>query len=157
MRLKTDTLLAAAAAVLLATGALAGQGRPAAKPSTPAPQATAPAAPAGFVRPIRGDAEIQMTKPIVKKVKDEIVTTFQMKNMSSTGSIVGLKISEFWYSKGGDIVMTDDYRHRKAVMPNEIITVELRVPSSPQLATASSQYRFEQANGAVKPKVVPKL
>jgi hypothetical protein len=157
MRLKTTLPLAAAAAVLLSTSALAGQAKPAAKPATPAPQAAAPAVPAAYVKPIRGEAEVQMTRPVAKKVGADIITRFQMKNMSPTGSIVGLKVSEFWYSKGGDIVMTDDYRHRKAIQPGEIITIELRAPSSPQLATASSQYRFEQANGSVKPKVVPKL
>ena len=157
MRLKNTMSLALAGAVLLATSALAGQAKPAAKPATPAPQAAAPVAPAGFVKPIRGEAEVQITKPVVKKVGDEIVTTFQMKNMSTTGSIVGLKISEFWYDKGGNPISGDDFRYRKPLMPTEIITVELRVPSTPQLATASSQYKFEQANGAVKPKQVPKL
>jgi flagellar basal body L-ring protein FlgH len=155
MRLKTLTLLAATAAVLVSTSVLAGQAKPAAKPATPAPQATAPAAPTTFVKPIRGDAEVQMTKPVVKRVKDEIVTTFQMKNVSATGSIIGLKISEYWYNKGGDIVMTDVFRSRKPVMPSEIITVELRAPANANMA--SSQYKFEQTNGGMKPKVVPKL
>ncbi len=155
MRLKANTLLAAAAAVLVSTSALAGQAKPAAKPATPAPQATTPAVPATFVKPIRGEAEVQMTKPVVKRVKDEIVTTFQVKNMSTTGSIIGLKISEFWYNKGGDIVMTGDFRSRKPVMPSEIITVELRAPANSNMA--SSQYKFEQTNGGVKPKLVAKL
>jgi len=40
-------------------------------------------------------------------------------------------------------------------MPGEIIDIELRSPVNPKMA--SSQYKFEQANGAVKPKVVAKL
>ncbi len=155
MTLKTSTLLTVAAAVLLSTSTLAGQAKPAAKPATPAPQAAAPAAPVGLVKPVRGEAEVQMTKPVMKRVKDEIVTTFQIKNMSTTGSIVGLKINQYWYDKGGEIVMADDFRQRKAVAPGEIINVELRAPANPNMA--SNQYKFEQANGTVKPKIVPKL
>ena len=150
MRLKMYSLLAIAAVVLLPAGAFAGQG----KPATPAPSA-APAAPAKFVPAIRGDAEVSMSKPVTKRTKDEIVTTFKVKNVSSTGSIAGLKISEFWYDKGGNPVSGDEFRYRKPLMPNEVIDVELKSPINPKMA--SSQYKFEQANGAVKPTVVPKL
>jgi len=143
MRFTFHSLLAIAA-VLLATSALAGQAKPAAKPATPAPQAAAPAAPAKYVAPIRGDAEVAMTKPLTQRTKTEIVTKFSVKNMSTTGSIAGLKISEFWYDKAGNPVSGDEFRYRKPMMPvNEKM--------------ASSQYKFEQANGAVKPKVVAKF
>jgi hypothetical protein len=147
--------LLAIAAVVLATSALAGQAKPAAKPATPAPQAAAPAAPARYVPPIRGDAEVGMTKPVTKRTKDEIVTTFSVKNLSATGSIAGLKISEFWYDKGGNPVSGDEFRYRKPLMPGEVIPIELRSPINPKMA--NSQYKFEQANGAVKPKVVAKF
>src|SRR5262249_53005673 len=92
MRMKFQALLAAGAAVLLATSALAGQAKPpaatpAAKPG--APTQTAPAAPAKFVPPIRGEAAVNMTKPVTKREKDEVVTTFKVKNPSATGSIAG--------------------------------------------------------------------
>jgi hypothetical protein len=151
MRLKTYSLLAAAAAVLLATTAFAGQ----AKPATPPPQAAAPAGPAKFVPPIRGDAEVAMTKPAVKRMAKEIVTTFKVKNVSATNSIAGLKISEFWYDKGGNPVSGDEFRYRKPLMPNEIIDVELKSPINPNMS--NSQYKFEQQNGGVKPKVVAKF
>lgn len=149
MRVKTNSLLAGAAVVLLATSAFAGQ----AKPATPA-QAV-PAAPARYVPPIRGEAEVNMTKPVTKRTKDEIVTTFKVKNASATGSIAGLKISEFWYDKGGNPVSGDEFRYRKPLLPGEVIDIELRSPVNPKMA--SSQYKFEQANGAVKPKVVAKF
>jgi len=150
MRFKTFSLLAVAAALLFATGALAGQAKPAAP--APAPQA---AAPAKFVPPIRGEAQVSMTKPVTKRLKDEIVTTFKVKNPSTTNSIAGLKISEFWYDTGGNPVSGDEFRYRKPLMPSEVIDVELRSPVNPKMA--SSQYKFEQANGAVKPTVVPKF
>ena len=148
MRFKTFSLLAVAAALLFATGALAGQ----AKPAAPAPQA---AAPAKFVPPIRGEAAVSMTKPVTKRLKDEIITTFKVKNVSTTNSIAGLKISEFWYDKGGNPVSGDEFRYRKPLMPGEVIDVELRSPVNAKMA--SSQYKFEQANGAVKPTVVAKF
>jgi hypothetical protein len=158
MRLKTNSLLAIAA-VLLATSALAGQAKPAAKPATPAPQAAAPAAaplaPGKFVAPIRGDAEVQMTKPVTKRTKDAIVTTFSVKNMSTTNSIAGLKISEYWYDKTNNPVSGDEFRYRKPLMPQEVIQVTLSSPINEKMA--SSQYKFEQQNGAVKPKQVAKF
>ena len=150
MTLKFNTVLAFGASVLLATSAFAGQ----AKPATPAAQAP-PAAPAKFVPPIRGEAAVSMTKPVTSRTKDEIITKFKVKNPSATNSIAGLKISEFWYDKGGNPVSGDEFRYRKPLMPGEVIDVELRSPVNPKMA--SSQYKFEQANGAVKPNVVPKL
>ena len=157
MRAQTNSLLAIAA-VLLATSALAGQAKPAAKPATPAPQAAAPAAaptPGKFIAPIRGDAEMQMTKPVTKRTKDAIVTTFNVKNMSTTNSIAGLKISEYWYDKANNPVSGDEFRYRKPLMPQEVIPVTLSSPINEKMA--SSQYKFEQQNGAVKPKQVAKF
>ena len=150
MSIKVHTVLALGASVLLATSVLAGQ----AKPAAPAGQAP-PAAPAKFVPPIRGEAPVSMTKPVTSRTKDEIVTKFKVKNPSATNSIAGLKISEFWYDKGGNPVSGDEFRYRKPLLPGEVIDVELRSPVNPKMA--SSQYKFEQANGSVKPNVVPKL
>ena len=159
MRFTIHSLLAIAA-VLLATSALAGQAKPAAKPATPAakPAAAAPAAPAAsarYVPPIRGEAAVSMTKPVVKRLKDEVVTSFKVKNPSTTGSIAGLKVSEFWYDTSGNPVSGDEFRYRKPLMPQEVIDVELRSPINPKMA--KSQYKFEQANGTVKPTQVAKL
>jgi len=134
------------ATVVLATGSFAGQAQPA---------APAPAAPTKFVPPVRGEAEVGMTKPVTKRLKDEVVTTFQVKNMSATNSIAGLKVSEFWYDAKGQTVSGSDFRYRKPLMPNEVVAVELRSPSKPGMA--NSQYKFEQANGTVKPHKVNKL
>jgi hypothetical protein len=150
MSIKINTVLALGASLLLATSVLAGQ----AKPAAPAAQ-TPPAAPAKFVPPIRGEAPVSMTKPATSRTKDEIITKFKVKNPSATNSIAGLKISEFWYDKGGNPVSGDEFRYRKPLMPGEVIDVELRSPVNPKMA--SSQYKFEQANGSVKPNVVPKL
>ena len=47
------------------------------------------------------------------------------------------------------------YRHARPLMPNEVIRVELKTPKNAKMN--SNQYQFTHANGAVKPKVVPKL
>jgi hypothetical protein len=154
MSIKLHSLLALGATVLLATSALAGQAKPAAKPATPAPQA-APTAPARYVTPIRGEAPVQMTKPVVKRLKDEVVETFKVRNASTTGSIAGLHITEFWYDKDGNPVSGDDFRYRKALMPGEVIDVELRSHVVPTMTR--SQYKFEQANGSVKASQVAKF
>jgi hypothetical protein len=150
MRVKTMSLVAFAAVALASTSAVAGQ----AKPAAPAAQ-TVPAAPAKYVPPIRGEAAVDMTKPVTKRASNEVVTTFKVKNASTTGSIAGLKISEFWYDAGGNPVSGDEFRYRKPLLPGEVIDVELRSPINPKMK--SSQYKFEQANGAVKPKVVAKF
>ena len=159
MSIKVTTLLALGASVLLATSALAqqansAQAKPAAKPATPAAQAP-PAAPGKFVPPIRGEAVLNMTKPAVKRLPNEIVTTFKVKNPSTTGSIAGLKVTEFWYDAGGNPVSGDEFRYRKPLMPGEVIDVELRSPIKPNMK--NSQYKFEQQNGGVKPTVVAKF
>ena len=133
MSIKLHSLVALGAAVLLATSTLAGQ----AKPATPAtPAQAAPAAPAKFVPPIRGEAPVSMTKPVVKRTGGEIVTTFKVKNPSATGSIAGLKISEFWYDASGNPVSGDEFRYRKPLMPGEVIDVQLRSPINEKMKSS---------------------
>ena len=152
MSIKLHSLVALGAAVLLATSALAGQ----AKPATPAtPAQGAPAAPAKFVPPIRGEAQVSMTKPLTKRTATEIITTFKVKNPSVTGSIAGLKISEFWYDASGNPVSGDEFRYRKPLLPGEVVDVELRSPVNEKMK--NSQYKFEQGNGTIKPTVVAKF
>ena len=147
MHVRSVFALAVAAALLApASMSLRAQGAPA--PAAPAPvlKKSAP--------PLRGQAELGFIQT-AKLEGNTIVTTFQVKNMSATNAIVGLQISEFWYDKGGNPVSGDEFRYRKPLMPSEVIDVELRSPINPKMA--SSQYKFEQANGAVKPKVVAKF
>ena len=120
-----------------------------AKPATP------PAAPAKFVPPVRGLAEVALTNPVTKRVGNEIVTTITVKNTSTTNSIVGLKVDEFWYDKAGEPLTGDTFRHRKPLQPGEIVEVTLRTPVNPNMDR--NQYMFVHANGDIKTTVVPKL
>jgi hypothetical protein len=141
----------AAPAAETATAAAPGQTAQAAKPSTPATQ---PGTPAKFVPPVRGEAELGYLKPVTKRDGKEIVTTIKVKNLSK-GPIAGLKVDEFWYDKAGDPVTGDTFRHRKLMMPGEVLDVTLRTPVNPKMDRNS--YNFSHANGTIKTTLVPKL
>ena len=97
MKKLTNTLLALAGAVLLVAGTAA---------QTPAPAAAAPK----MVAPIRGQANLGVTKPVTKtqliEGKTWIITTMKVKNLSA-GSIAGLKADEVWHDKAGNPVGGD--------------------------------------------------
>jgi hypothetical protein len=121
----------------------------------PAKPATPPAALAKFVPAIRGLAEVELTKPVTRRVGNEIVTTMKVKNTSTAESIAGLRVDEFWYDKAGVPVTGNTFRHRKPLQPGEIVEVTLRTPVNPKMDR--NQYQFVHANGDIKPTVVPKL
>jgi len=153
------TPLALAGVVVLVAGAAAAQAPKPATPATPAAQSgQAPAARPRLVAPIRGEAPLGYTKPIVKPAKvggkDFIVTTMQVKNLAN-GSIAGLKVDEFWYNRAGDPVTGANYRHPRPLQPGEVITVTLQTPRNP--AMDRNQYKFEHANGTIKMTLLPKL
>lgn len=134
-------MLACAGAMLLMAGvALAEQAQP-----TPAQ-----AAPAKFVPPIRGVAELGILTPVTKRVGKDVVTVIKIKNLSTAGSIAGLKVDEYWYDKAGDPVTGDTFRYRKPLLPGEVIEVTLRTPVNPRMDR--NQYNFSHANGNIKTK-----
>ena len=138
-----------AIALLLAPAAFAGQA-----PTAAAPAQAAPAAPRKLISPMRGDAAVEYTKPNTKVVGTEVVTVIMVKNISAS-PIAGFKLEESWIDKAGTLSGGDTYRHPKPLMPGEIITVTLKTPKNARMA--SNSYNFSHANGAVKPKLVPKL
>jgi hypothetical protein len=105
-------------------------------------------------KPVQGMALINVTKPEVKVKGTEVVTTIKVKNMS-LGSIAGLKLDEYWYDKGGNVVTGDTKRMMKPIMPNEIVTIELHTPKDPKMDRNS--FQFSHANGKIKVETVPKL
>ncbi len=148
MNRKRSTLAALAGIALLAAGtSVAGQA-----PAAPA------AAPTRLAAPIRGAANVAVTKPVTKagKVegKDFIITTMKIKNLSA-GAIAGFKADEFWLDKGGNPVGGDVFRSRKPIQPNEIVELTFSTPRNGAMST--NQYRFSHANGEIKTQLVPKL
>lgn len=142
-------ILACAGAMLLMASAAAAEQASAAPAQTPA------AAPAKFVPPIRGVAELGFLTPSTKRVGKEVVTVIKVKNLSTTGSIAGLKVDEFWYDKAGDPVTGDTFRYRKPLLPGEVIEVTLRTPVNPRMDRNS--YNFSHANGNIKTKKMLKF
>jgi hypothetical protein len=130
-------MLACAGAVLLMAGAAVAE------------QAQQ-AAPAKFVPPIRGVAELGILPPVTKRVGKEVVTVIKIKNLSTAGSIAGLKVDEYWYDKAGDPVTGDTFRYKKPLLPGEVIEVTLRTPVNPRMDR--NQYNFTHANGNIKTK-----
>jgi hypothetical protein len=141
--------LTAAAAVLCA-GTILAQ---APKPATPAPP-QAPAAKPKWVAPIKGVAEIGYLRPNTKVVKDEVVTIIKVKNLS-TGAIAGLRVDEYWYDKGGNMLPGDSERLRQPLLPGETAEVELRTPRNPNMER--NNYQFTHANGQIKAKLLAKM
>ncbi len=137
MRVRYAIALAVAAA-LLAPASMSLQGQTAA----PVLKKSAP--------PLRGTAELGFIQS-AKLEGNDIVTTFQVKNMSATNSLVGLQISEFWYDKAGNPLQGtgDRQRLRAPLQPLDVATIVLRSPKVPGMTTP--QYKFEQNNGTVKP------
>ena len=136
--------LAAALGFLFAPVALA---------QTPA-QPAAPAAPRKLISPFRGDATVEFTQAVTKRVGANIETTMVIKN-TSPGPLAGFRLEESWADKTGNLAGGDVYRHPKPFMPGEVINVKLTTPFNARMQ--SNSYNFVHANGTVKPKKVPKI
>jgi len=138
MRVRFAIALAVAAAIAApASIALHAQGTPTSVLKKSAP-------------PLRGQAELGFIQT-AKLEGNTIVTTFQVKNLSATNSIVGLQISEFWYDKAGNPLQGtgDRQRLRTPLQPLDVATIVLKSPKVAGMTTP--QYKFEQNNGTVKP------
>ena len=107
-----------------------------------------------WINPFRGTAEVQYLNPIVRREKDMVVTTIQVKNMA-TGPIARLTIEEFWYDKSGNPVTGDKQFVKKPLMPGEITTIVLHTPVNPRMDR--NQLTFSHQNGGIKPKKVAKF
>jgi hypothetical protein len=151
-----QTLLAIGGALLLVTG-VATQAPVTPRPAAPRPndEGAAAKAPPRLVAPFRGDAELFYTKPVTKQVGNMIVTMIRVQN-AANAPLAGFRVDEFWYDKGGQPVTgAKTFRHPKPLQPGETIDVTLEVPRHP--AMSQNQYRFEHANGKIKPVLKPKL
>jgi hypothetical protein len=137
---------------------------PAAKPATQAPATSAaptagqqaPAAPAKFIKPLKGTADIQFIQMPSKKVGSDIVTVLKIKNLS-TAPVSLLKVDEYWYNKGNPpaVVTGDSEAWRKPFMPGEVIELTMKSPYKADVG--ASQYQFSHAGGQVKLKRVTKF
>jgi hypothetical protein len=104
--------------------------------------------------PIRGEAEIGYLKPVtsVDYKANMVRTIIKVKNMSTTGSIAGLKVQEFWYAKNGDPVTGSQDRLKKPLQPGEAAELKLETPRDPKMDRNS--YTFTHANGTIRTKLL---
>lgn len=105
-----------------------------------------------FVPPARGEVEIGVMPPATKvdeKTK-MVITTIKVKNLSTTGSVAGLKVEEFWYDKANNPVTGSKARLAKPLQPGEVATLTLETPKDPKMHR--NQYVFTHANGKIKTK-----
>jgi hypothetical protein len=107
-----------------------------------------------WINPVRGTAEIQYIMSAPRVEKDTIVTTFQVKNMSSA-PIARLTIEEFWWDKQRNPVSGDKQFLKKPLAPGEAATIVLRTPKMPNMDT--NNFKFSHQNGDIKPKKVAKF
>ena len=119
-----------------------------------APEPAAAAAPARFVKTLKGVANVDMIEMPSNKVGNEIVTVLKVKNMSPM-AISLFKVDEYWYNKKREVVTGDTFKNLKPFMPGEVLEVTLRAPVKPDLY--QSQYQFSHAGGEVKPNRVKKF
>lgn len=124
------------------------------KPTPATPKANEPAAPAKWVVPIKGKANVEFINTQPKKEGDELVTVLKVKNTSS-GPIALLRVDEYWYDKGNQTVSAGSARDTKPLMPGEVIELTIRCPYSKDINT--NQFMFSHANGTVVPKPVKKF
>ena len=59
-----------------------------------------------------------------------------------------MRIDEFWWDKGNNPVGGATYRHKKPLMPGEVIEVQLTTQKNPRMFR--NNYQFSHANGTVK-------
>jgi hypothetical protein len=122
------------------------------------PTASAPAAPAKWVAPVKGIATIELVRGPAKIVGKELVSTFKLKN-TSTGSINLLKADQDWYDKGEGgprkLVTSASGLYKKPFLPGEVIDFELRAPlnGKPDI----DRIVFSHANGKIDAKAVKKF
>ncbi|HNV03999.1 MAG TPA: hypothetical protein PKH99_11845 [Vicinamibacterales bacterium] len=71
-------------------------------------------------------------------------------DLSTTGSIAGLKVEEYWFDKAGNPVTGSKDRLKKPLAPLETAELTLLTPRDTKMDRNS--YTFSHANGKVKVK-----
>jgi hypothetical protein len=104
--------------------------------------------------PIRGQAEVDYTKPETKRVKDMVITKILVKN-TSNAPIPRLTITETWYDAGGVTVGGGKGAINGLLQPGEVQTITIETPFNAKMK--ANNYNFSHANGTIKPHAVAKL
>jgi hypothetical protein len=103
---------------------------------------------------VNGLAEVGILQPVTKVEGKEVVTTIKVKNLSK-GTIVGLKVDEYWYDKDGNPIPGDSKKLKQPLAPRAVSTIVLRTPVNPKMDR--NNYVFAHDNGTVHTTVFAKL
>ena len=107
-----------------------------------------------FVQPVRGEAEVEFTRPVVKRDKDMVIDEVTVKNISSA-PIARLTVESIYYDRGGAVIAGGKSFVNGLLKPGEVQTIKVQTPFNAKMN--SSNYKFTHANGAIKPKRVDKI
>ena len=107
-----------------------------------------------FIPPVKGTAEIELTQPVTKREKDNVVTTIKVKNMSAA-PIARLTVAETWYDAKGGVVTGGRASINGLLQPGEVGTLKIETPFNAGMK--SNNWNFSHANGEVKAKKVAKI
>ena len=107
--------------------------------------------------PLKGAIEIGYTQLPSKREADKLTTIFKIKNISATGSIVGLQVEQYFYDKTGNLApgTGDRQRVKTPINPGEVVTITLTSNMPPPGSNA--QHKFSYRDGTIKPKVMKDL
>jgi hypothetical protein len=103
---------------------------------------------------VTGMAELGILQPATKVEGKEVVTTIKVKNLSK-GTIVGLKVDEYWYDKDGNPIPGDSKKLKQPLAPGALSTIVLRTPVNSKMDR--NNYVFVHDNGQVHTTVFAKL
>jgi hypothetical protein len=119
----------------------------------------APAAPAKWVPPVKGEATLDFVEGATTRTKDEILTKFKVRN-TSKGSIALLSVEKLWYA-GAEIGTSGIYRYKKLLNPGEVLEFTISCPFKPGLDGRNiTMFRHAgnaDGKGTVKPTKVKKI
>src|SRR6185503_19570672 len=104
-----------------------------------------------FTPPIRGAAEIEFTKPVPKRDKDNVVITVQVKNISNA-PVARLTIAETWYDKAGATIAGGQGAINGLLQPGEVKAITIEMPYNAKLS--GDKMQFSHANGTVNSHLV---
>ena len=141
----------AVAATLVGTTLYAGT---ALAQATQAPPMQSVLAGKKFAPPVKGEALVEFTQPVTKRVKENVETTIRVRNLSQA-PIARLQITETWYDKAGAVVGGGKGVIAGLLQPGEIQNIVITTPFKASMS--SNNWNFSHANGNVKPAKVKTL
>lgn len=101
--------------------------------------------------PVKGQADVDYTKPVTTRKGPNVITKIQVKN-TSAAPIGRLKIIETWFDKSGGTIPGGEGVINGLLQPGEVQVIEITTPYNDKMNANS--WNFVHANGTVKPHLV---